>query len=77
MAHDANKQTAQYAPLPVWARKSTVQDLTGTPDKFLYQFAANNPADVRKFGSGGKNGTLIFRVAAVLDAVENVGRATA
>lgn len=58
------------APLPVWARKETVQQLTGCTDKWLYGFAAKHGDDIRKFGGGGKNGTLIFRVSAVLTAIE-------
>lgn len=63
-------QDATRAPLPVWARKETVKQLTGCPDKWLYGFAATHGGDVRKFGGGGKNGTLIFRVSAVLVAIE-------
>ncbi len=70
----ATTNNALYAPLPVWARKSNLQELTGAPDKFLYAFASAHPDSVRKFGGGGKNGTLVFRVADVLAAIEDVGR---
>ena len=63
-------QNETRVPLPVWARKSTVQQLTGCPDKWLYAFAAKHGEDIRKFGNGGKNGTLIFRLSAVLEAIE-------
>lgn len=64
----------QYAPLPVWARKQKMQELTGVPDNWLYDFAAEHPQSVRKFGGGSKNGTLVFNVAAVLEAIQAVGR---
>ena len=76
MAQQANIQNAEhsaYSPLPVWARKTQLPALTGVPDKFAYQFAVDHPNDVRKFGGGGRNGTLVFRVAAVLAAIENGG----
>ena len=63
----------QYAPLPVWARKQKVQELTGVPDNWLYDFAAEHPESVRKF-TAAKNGTLVFNVAAVLEAIQVVGR---
>ena len=56
--------------LPVWARKEIIKQLTGCPDKWIYSFAATHPSDIRKFGNGSKNGTLIFRVSAVLAAIE-------
>lgn len=64
----------QYAPLPVWARKQKMQELTGVPDGWLYAFATKHPQSVRKFGNGSKNGTLVFRVSDVLDAIQAVGR---
>ena len=64
-------ETTQAAALPVWARKDTVQRLTGCPDKWLYGFAATHRDDIRKFGHGGRNGVLIFRVSAVLEAIES------
>ena len=64
-------EMTQVAPLPVWARKATVKQLTGCPDKWIYGFAAKHKGDIRRFGSGGKNGTLIFRLSAVLAAIED------
>lgn len=63
----------QYAPLPVWARKQKMQELTGAPDNWLYDFAAEHPESVRKF-TAARNGTLVFRVSDVLDAIQAVGR---
>lgn len=61
------------APLPVWARKTVVQKLTGAPQKFLAAFAKEHPESVRRYGGGGRNGTRIFNVAAVLAAIDGMG----
>lgn len=54
----------------VWARKDDVQTMVANvPDKWLLHFAAANPQHVRKFGDS-RNSTLLYRSAAVLDAVE-------
>lgn len=60
------------SPLPVWARLKVIKEITGAPDNWLYAFAASNPAATRKFGNGGTNGTLVFNVAKVCEAIENM-----
>ena len=56
--------------MPVWARHGEVQRLTGAPEKWLAKFAKEHPKAVRKFGHGNANGTLIFKVSAVLAEIE-------
>lgn len=55
---------------PIWARHGEIRRLTGVPEKWLTQFAKDNPKAVRKFGNGNTNGTLIFNVKAVLAAID-------
>lgn len=61
------------AALPIWGRLDTIKELTGAPDNWLYNFAASHPEATRKFGNGHTNGTLIFNVAKVCEAIEGMG----
>lgn len=60
------------SPLPVWARLKAIKEITGAPENWLYAFAASNPKAVRKFGNGGTNGTLVFNVSKVCEAIEKI-----
>jgi len=60
--------------LPVWARHDEVKRLTGVPDKWLTAFGKSHPQSVRKFGNGNSNGTLVFNVADVLNAISEIGK---
>ena len=53
----------------VWLTKRTLRTIVEAPDKWFDLFAINQPQDIRKFGDS-TNSTLTYRVAAVLDAVE-------
>lgn len=53
-----------------WARAADVREkIANVPLQWLYGFANAHPADVRKFGVY-RNGTLLYRVDAVLAAIE-------
>ena len=70
MSHKDTSRKEVIAARPVWARHAEVKRLTGCPEKWLADFAKKHPENVRKFGNGNSNGTLIFNVAAVLKAID-------
>jgi len=54
----------------VWAsRESILSEVADLPRNWLAEFAARQPDDVRKFADK-RSGMLVFRVPAVLEAVE-------
>lgn len=54
-----------------WGREKDIQAaVANVPHNWLVKFAAKNPAHIRKFGEA-RNATLLYRSAAVLEAVEN------
>lgn len=56
----------------VWATAKSIRaDIADIPEHVLAEFAVSHPADVRKYGPG-RNSTLVFRTAAVLDYIENI-----
>ena len=57
--------------MKVWAtRDSILDDVADLPRNWLAEFAARQPNDVRKFADK-KSGMLVYRVQAVLEAVES------
>ena len=68
-AASATPSHAERSPLPVWQRFAVLKQLTGATDNFLRQFAINHPNDFRKFNLE-HNGSAVYRVSAVLDAIE-------
>lgn len=61
-----------------WARLDTIQkEVAEVPRGWLYEFAMKHPDSIRKFGKGGKNGTLLFNVADVLKSIGDMGASTA
>jgi len=62
-------------PMPVWARHFEVCRLTGVPERWLYNWGREHPEHTRKFGTGkSTNGALVYRVSAILKAVEEIGK---
>ena len=58
------------APVKVWASKRSIREsIADVPENWLERFAVSQPEDLRKFGTA-RNATLLYRVSAVLDAVE-------
>lgn len=56
--------------MKIWASKRSLrEEIADVPGNWLDEFAANRPNDIRKFGDA-QNSTLLFRVSAVVDAVE-------
>ena len=56
--------------MKIWAtRDSILDDVADLPRNWLAEFAARQPADVRKFADK-RSGMLVYRVSAVLAAVE-------
>lgn len=56
--------------MKVWASKSAlIAEVADVPENWLAEFAANQPGDIRKFAAA-QNGRLLYRTAAVLQAVE-------
>ena len=67
---DETTLAALRPPTKVWATKRSIRDgIADVPENWLYGFAANHPLDIRKYGDG-RNSMLIFRVSAVLAAIE-------
>lgn len=55
----------------VWASKDEVRaEVASVPENWLMRFALHQPGDVRKFAEQS-NGKVLYRVGAVLDAIEN------
>jgi len=59
--------------LQMWKRKDGIKQYADVPDNFLRTFAKKHPESVRKFGTA-KNATLLYNVAAVLAAINEIGR---
>lgn len=56
--------------MKIWASKKSIrEEVADVPGNWLDEFAANRPNDIRKFGDA-QNSTLLYRVAAVVKAVE-------
>ena len=56
--------------MKVWAtERSFRSDIADAPEKWFDLFAVNQPDDIRKFGDA-TNSTLVYRVSAVLEAIE-------
>ena len=54
----------------VWGRAKDIQrEVANVPENWLIRFAVMRPDDVRKLGDE-RNSSLLFRVSAVLDAIE-------
>ena len=54
----------------VWATERALKErVADVPGNWLERFMVAHPNDIRKFGSA-KNSRLMYRVAAVLDAIE-------
>ena len=54
----------------VWARANDIQrEVAHVPSNWLIRFAVMRPDDVRKLGDE-RNSSLLFRVSAVLEAIE-------
>lgn len=59
----------ETAPM-VWASMRAIRArVADVPERWLVRFAASHPFDIRKFAAA-RNGTLLYRVAAVLEAIE-------
>lgn len=57
--------------MKVWASKKSIRaEIADVPEGWLDRFAAEQPADIRKFGDS-RNATLDYRVSAVLAAIED------
>lgn len=57
-------------PVKVWAsRRSIRESIADVPENWLDRFAIAQPEDLRKFGTA-RNATLLYRTAAILEAVE-------
>lgn len=55
----------------VWGRAEDIRaQVANVPTNWLYRFAAKRPNDVRKLGEA-QGSTLLFRAAAVLEAIES------
>lgn len=56
--------------MKIWASAAAVRaEIADVPENWLIRFAAARPNDIRKFGESA-NSKLLFRSAAVLDAIE-------
>lgn len=56
--------------MKVWASKSAIMsEVADVPENWLAEFAAAQPDDVRKFAAA-QNGRLLYRTAAVLQAID-------
>ena len=54
----------------VWATEKALKErVADVPGNWLERFMCARPNDIRKFGTA-KNSRLMFRVSAVLDAIE-------
>lgn len=55
----------------VWASKRSIREsIADAPEGWFDVFARYQPDDIRKFADA-RNSALVFRVSAVLDAIEN------
>ena len=56
--------------MKVWATMKDIKaEIASVPDNWLDRFAAAEPENIRKVASA-RNGKLLYRVSAVLDAIE-------
>ena len=56
--------------MKVWASMKSIRaEVADVPENWLLRFATKRPGDIRKMGDS-VNSTLLFRSAAVLDAIE-------
>jgi hypothetical protein len=54
-----------------WAsREAILQEVADVPENWLRAFAVRHPTDCRKFATT-RNGSMMYRVEAVLKAIEN------
>lgn len=57
--------------MKIWASKDAIQEeIADVPENWLKGFALKHPLDIRKFAAK-RNGTLLYRVAAVIAAIED------
>lgn len=57
--------------MKVWATMDgIIAEIAEVPENWIKSFGANHPNDFRKFGDA-KNSRTVYRVQAVLDAIEN------
>lgn len=57
--------------MKIWASKDAIQEeIADVPENWLKGFALEHPLDIRKFAAK-RNGTLLYRVAAVVAAIED------
>lgn len=65
------RDAAIYRGNLVWATAKTIQsEIAEVPNNWLQRFAVARPDDVRKLGDSS-NSTLLFRISAVLEAIES------
>lgn len=56
--------------MKIWASKDAIRvEIADVPENWLKGFALKHPLDIRKFAAK-RNGTLLYRVAAVVAAIE-------
>ena len=57
--------------MKIWASKDAIRvEIADVPENWLKGFALKHPLDIRKFAAK-RNGTLLYRVAAVVAAIED------
>jgi len=57
--------------MKVWATMDgIIAEIAEVPENWIKSFGVNHPDDFRKFGDA-KNSRTVYRVQAVLDAIEN------
>lgn len=57
--------------MKIWASKDAIQEeIADVPENWLKGFAFSHPLDIRKFAAK-RNGTLLYRVSAVVAAIED------
>lgn len=57
--------------MKVWATMGgIIAEVAEVPENWIKSFGAHHPGDFRKFGDA-KNSRTVYRVAAVLEAIEN------
>ena len=66
--HD-QRNTTMPTYTPVWLSSKELKYIAAVPDNWLLRFAATHPGDIRKLGESS-NSKLLYRVSAVLEAIE-------
>lgn len=57
--------------MKVWATMDgIIEEIAEVPENWIKSFGVHHPEDFRKFGDA-KNSRTVYRVQAVLDAIEN------